>query len=191
MNLIDQQYEKYLNVSPTSGERGCDISEHLPTLFRYATECKHITEMGVRYMVSLWALLKGKPTKLIAYDIASPSRFGETISIEEVKEAAKLNETDFQFYIDNSLGVDIEETDLLFVDTLHNYTQLKYELKRHADKVRKYIILHDTVTYGMVGEMFEERGLRQAIYEFLSDRPEWSVKEHFENCNGLTILVRN
>ena len=25
-----------------------DINEHLPTLLRYAQECDHITEMGVR-----------------------------------------------------------------------------------------------------------------------------------------------
>ncbi len=32
-----------------------DINEHLPTLKRYAEKCDHITEMGVRSVVSTWA----------------------------------------------------------------------------------------------------------------------------------------
>ena len=36
-----------------------DINEHLPILKRFSEECSHITEMGVRYMVSTWAFLAG------------------------------------------------------------------------------------------------------------------------------------
>ena len=49
--------------------RPSDINEHLPTLKKYAKECEHITEMGVRWVVSTYALLMGKPKKLISYDI--------------------------------------------------------------------------------------------------------------------------
>ena len=37
----------------------CDINEHLPTLYKYATECESILELGVRGCVSCWALLNG------------------------------------------------------------------------------------------------------------------------------------
>ena len=40
-----------------------DIREHLLTLMFYAFECKHITEMGVRDVVSTWAFLAAKPNK--------------------------------------------------------------------------------------------------------------------------------
>jgi len=50
-----------------------DINEHLPTLKKYAEECSHITEMGVRWVVSTYGLLMGKPKKMISYDINSIS----------------------------------------------------------------------------------------------------------------------
>ena len=46
-----------------------DINENLPTLKRYAEECDHVTEMGVRTIVSTYALLMGKPKKMVSYDI--------------------------------------------------------------------------------------------------------------------------
>ena len=36
-----------------------DIMEHLPTLYKYATECESVLELGVRGCVSSWAFLKG------------------------------------------------------------------------------------------------------------------------------------
>jgi hypothetical protein len=37
--------------------------------------------------------------------------------------------------------VEIEETDLLFIDTCDIYGQLQQELRLHAAKVRKYLVL--------------------------------------------------
>lgn len=184
---IEEQYNRYLNVKEGWG---IDMTEHMPTLLRYASECDHIIEMGVRYVVSTWAFLLAKPKKLISYDIAPPSRFDASIQIEDIVEAARLNGTEFVFILDNTLTVTIEETDLLFIDTLHNYSQLKYELLYHGNKARKYIIMHDTHTYGYYGEMLDPKGLVPAIDEFLEANPHWRRKEVFENCNGLTVLER-
>ena len=38
-----------------------DINEHMPTLYQFACTCSHITEMGVREVVSTWAFLNAKP----------------------------------------------------------------------------------------------------------------------------------
>ena len=50
-----------------------DIYEHLPTLARYGSECNHITECGVRYIVSSYAfahaLKNKKDNKLIQVDL--------------------------------------------------------------------------------------------------------------------------
>ena len=51
-----------------------DINEHIPTLIDYASECEHITEMGVRAITSTWAFLGAAPKKLISYDIENPSK---------------------------------------------------------------------------------------------------------------------
>ena len=34
-----------------------DINEHIPTILKYGQECNHITEMGVRGILSTWAWL--------------------------------------------------------------------------------------------------------------------------------------
>jgi hypothetical protein len=46
-----------------------DINEHLPTLLRYAQECDHITEMGVRWVVSTYAFVVASPKKIISIAI--------------------------------------------------------------------------------------------------------------------------
>ena len=145
--------------------------------------------MGVRFVVSTCAFLAAKPKKLVCYDITPPNTFDVSIDVEDIAEAAKLNGTEFVFNIESTLKATIEETDLLFIDTLHNYEQLIYELVHHGNKARKYIVMHDTVTFAHIGET-SSNGLVRAITEFLEANPHWKEKEVFTNCNGLTILER-
>ena len=166
-------------------DKPSDINEHLPVLKRYAEECEHITEMGVRGIVSTYALLAAKPKKLISYDI-------KNIHWYEIAEAVQEH-TAFRFIQADVLKIEIEPTEMLFIDTLHNYDQLSVELKLHAPKVSKYLVFHDTTTYAHVGESYDgisRKGLWPAIEEFLEEHPEWSIKERFTNNNGLTILVK-
>jgi hypothetical protein len=57
------------------------------------------------------------------------------------------------FRIGDSREVTIIPTDMLFIDTLHTGEQLETELERHHDKVMRYIVLHDTTTFAMRGEI--------------------------------------
>jgi len=56
--------------------------------------------------------------------------------------------------------------------------------------VRRHLVLHDTTTYGEVGEEPGHRGLWPAIEEFLQEHPEWTLTARLTNNNGLTILTR-
>jgi hypothetical protein len=78
-----------------------DIFEHLPTLKRYAKECEHITEMGVRWVVSTYALMMGKPKKLISIDIKE-QYYGNTYSGNQNKwhTAILVKDTNYNFVID-------------------------------------------------------------------------------------------
>jgi len=177
--MINQHYSKFC-------ERKSDINEHMPTLHHYASQCKHITEMGVRNVVSTWAFLKSMPNKLICYDIMRSNNIDTAIA------AANEVGIQLQFHQKDVLSVEIEETDLLFIDTLHQHDQLTQELKLHADKVRKYIILHDTSKFAYTDEVTgKEGGLWPAVETFLSEHPEWQLKERYTNNNGLSILQRN
>jgi hypothetical protein len=162
-----------------------DINEHLHTLKKYADESDHITEMGVRNGTSTIALLMGKPYTMISYDILNC----------DVTKATELSRsvTDFKFIQGNSLKIVIEPTDLLFIDTLHNYPQLIQELRLHADKVSKYIICHDTTSFEYVGESYDGEsynGIWPAILDFLDGNKEWKIEERFTYNNGLTIISR-
>lgn len=191
MPRIEEMYKnKYYTPS--------DINQHLPTLANLATECEHITEMGVRDVVSTWAFLKGKPKALRCYDMhKSPN-------IDFALQQAELAGIDMKFTEADVLKVEIEETDMLFIDTLHQYTQLKNELALHAGRVRKYIVFHDVITYGekpepaswqtpeiMKNYVHNDRGLMPAIYEFLAANRQWKMKKMYTNNNGLLIIEKN
>lgn len=180
-----------------------DINEHLPLLRNYASECEHVTELGTRFAISTLGFLIGKPKKVTTIDINY--HFYKPFK-EEVERFAKECNVEFQFIEGDVLKIDINETDLLFIDTLHTYNQLSRELKKHKDKVRKWIILHDTTTFGYTDEEFykngniseeiaaqeiTKRGLAPALEEFLMQNKEWTVKEVFTNNNGLTVLQKN
>jgi hypothetical protein len=158
-----------------------DVNAHMVTLRKYASKCKHITEFGVRGGGSTKAFLAAKPRRLVSYDL---DLFPEILKLAE----SVPEETTFKFCHQNVLTTEIEPTDLLFIDTLHTYEQLREELRLHANKVVNWIILHDTEACGSIGED-GGKGLNDAISEFLEEG-HFQIKEHFTNCNGLTVLER-
>jgi hypothetical protein len=179
-----------------------DINEHLPTLKEYSSKCEVVTEMGTRFAISTLALILGKPKKVKSIDLNY--HFFKPYE-NETNEFAKNCNCDFEFILGDVLSIEIDETDLLFIDTLHTYNQLSKELDKHEIKVKKWIILHDTVTFGYTDEDFYQngqispkisnekvikRGLYTAMMDFLDRNKNWVIKEHYTNNNGLTVLER-
>jgi GT2 family glycosyltransferase len=161
-----------------------DTNDLFPTFRSYARECAHVTEFGVRGVFTTWAFLAGRPKRMISYDIEyNPN-------IEGAKKEALRAEISFEFRQENTLETTIEPTDLLFIDTTHTYLHLKVELERHAGKVGKWIMIHDSETFGETGQDGTSPGEKAAITEFLVAHPEWIQKEHMTISNGLTILER-
>jgi glycosyltransferase involved in cell wall biosynthesis/predicted Zn-dependent protease len=158
-----------------------DINEHLPTLHGLAKECKHVTEFGTRSGFSTTALLHAQPELLVCYDVRK---------FPEVDRLGGLaGHTRFVFHQSDVRTVAIDETDLLFIDTWHVFAQLQEELRLHADKARKYIVLHDTTTYAEKGETDGHRGLWPAVEEFLA-KGTFRLKQRYDNNHGLTVLER-
>ena len=169
--MIEEKYKKLC-------ETPSDINEHLPTLKKYASLCNSIVELGVRGMVSTWALLAGSPLEMVSVDIVDPSEHqGDT---KETKELARSEGILWGFVKMSSLEFKFRRTELLFIDTIHFYDQLIQELRIHAPRTTKYIIMHDTA----IPEM------ERAIDDFLIGNMDWKVKETFENNNGLVVLQR-
>ncbi len=168
-----------------------DINEHIPHLRRLAGECASVIEIGLRSMNSTWGIMMGlaentRPCRsYLGIDIDAPP----TALLQQVKSLAEAQEISFDFWKVSDLQIDIPETDLLFIDSLHTYMHLTYELEKFSSCVRKYIAIHDTSWpwgtdddpyYGKVitrlEELFGRTGLdrapaRQGIKD--SDYPKW------------------
>lgn len=194
MKNLEQYYLEKCNIPS-------DINEHLPVFKRYALECDTIIEMGVRGIVSTWAFMSGRPRKLVGIDISHPSEYGG--NLDDVYRIANEEGIDYEFRLQSTLDCTIEECDLLFIDTWHDYLQLRKELYRHHSKVKKYMIFHDTGdSFGFKDENSYDdynnqrketnlpKGLVPAIDEFLSKNDDWFIYERFNNNNGITILKR-
>jgi len=185
-DLLKEYYETECNFKS-------DINEHLPDLKEYASKCEAVTELGVRWIVSTWAFLSSSAKKITSIDIVNPEDWppiGPTPNQTSIaRDIAKCCDKDYEFILGDSLDIDIEETDLLLLDTLHRYDQLKGELDRHSDKVKKYLVFHDTTTYGRTGENGGE-GILKAIYEFLQNNKNWEIEALKTNNNGLCVLKK-
>lgn len=195
--------KKFADVCQTPS----DIYQHLPTLRRYATECTHITECGVRDVVSSYAFADGLKEKPNATLVQVDPYLSPAISVFRNECSEEGLQT--IFHQQSDLECPLAETDLLFIDTWHIYGHLKRELARWHPYVRKYIVLHDTTVDEWHGESVRmgwdavkqsresgipvdeiRKGLWPAVVEFLKEHPEWVLFERYTNNNGLTALTR-
>lgn len=186
-----------------------DIYLHLPILYKYAKKCGHVTEMGSRTGVSTRAFLYAKPGTFVSYDYQyatpEPHLVKGVQALMTLFDECRKTGINCTYVGKNVLEVEIEETDMLFIDTYHCYEQLKKELELHSGKVRKYIAFHDTIQFGEVGEGFPfmdpnhpvrrapmdgSGGIRKAIDEFMQSHKEWKIVHESTDSNGLIVIRR-
>lgn len=161
-----------------------DINENVHLLYELAQQCDSVTEMGVRTGVSTRAFLHSG-VKLRSYDLFLDQQ------VNQLFELARQAGQDVQYQQADVLKIQIEPCDLLFIDTLHTYGQLRQELQLHARQARRYLAFHDTYTFGLRGENpADSKGLLTALIEFVMANPDWRFHTHRTNNNGLTILER-
>lgn len=179
-------------------QKGTAISAHLPRLKALAHGCSLAQEFGVKRAASSAALLMGAEN-VLSYDIV-PTR--------EAQNLARLVGRRWTYRIEDSRSADVTPCDLLFIDSLHTYQQVKAELARHADSVRRWLVFHDTITFGSVGADGETGrqqwtyqvgqsvppsalGIRPAIDELLIRDPSWRIHSHYTDSHGLLVLERD
>ena len=128
---------------------------------KHLKECESYTEFGIMQGPTLALACLNGIHKIRAYDI-NLNWYNKAKTLFE--QYVDTNNIDFKVNKENTLTCTIEPTDLLYIDSLHEYKHLKGELARHAPKVKKYIIMHDTTG---------RPELVPAIDEFLKDNPCW------------------
>lgn len=162
-----------------------DINDALPVLRQYASKCRHVTEFGIRTAVSTTALLAAQPDKLICYDLELNLQFLR--DLERVK-----GRTDFQYRQGDTRLIEIERTEMLFIDTSHQYRQLKRELELHSPQVDCFMCFHDTNIYRFTDEgdsLPGPKGLWPAIEEWFT-RERWEMCYELPSRSGLTVFRR-
>ncbi len=176
-----------------------DINEHIPVLYSYASKCKHVTELGLRYGNSTIAFLKAAKdnnSTFHSYDPQSNSR------MDYIQQIADENNIDYKYFLSTAMNNEeteslIEETDMLFIDTNHHDVQLSKEVTLHSPKCKKYLAFHDMGRNGAncfwsKGQGYESgHGMKLFMEPFMENNKHiWRVVEWKDNNNGLLILER-
>jgi cephalosporin hydroxylase len=162
-----------------------DIQEHLGLMHGLAWSCRRVVELGFRTGVSTSAFLAAG-AKVRSYD-------SDPFCRPFVQKLAKEYPKTFEWKLGDSRDVDIPACDLLLIDTDHTYETTLIELCRHQHMVSTWIVLHDTVKFGLKDRPpGKGPGVMTAIHYFLmaSEQHSWKQWLHLNNCNGLTLLKR-
>ncbi len=187
--MDNRKKEKLLKLfeSAKKGAKGFrdeSVKLHLDLFLEYASKCTTVTELGIDSACSTSAFLVSGCKKVYSYNVViSPNAL-------KIKQAAMEDGMFFKLINKDNLKVKIKKTDMLFIDTDHWYGQIKAELQHHHNRVNKWIMMHDTETFGLVNPFDGRPGMKSAIFEFLEEHPEWQIKEHIEYGHGLTILEK-
>ncbi len=182
MSYLADLLQQWAANNPDDGKN--DINKYAGLFRLLASECEHVTEFGVRNGISTGGFLSGRPRKYKAYDLIRRP------NIDMLEWTAKSLNVDFQFIEADTTRIEIERTDLLFVDACHRYSHVSKELL-NAPKVRKYLVFHDTTECWERenGNPVYVEGIGRAIQELLA-QGEWFISSHYTEGSGLMVLSR-
>jgi len=173
------------------------MAAHLPRLRMLSAGLELAVEFGVKRGGSATALLLGAQ-RVISIDI-KPTR--------EAQQLQQIVGDRWDYRICDSRTAQISECDLLFLDSHHSYAQVSTELEAHGHKVRRYLIFHDSITFGSIAAASENGkqawtytpaqsvpqqflGIRPAIDLYMAQDDSWRVKSHYVDSHGLLVLER-
>lgn len=171
------------------------VGPHLPRLRALASGLPLVVEFGVRRGGSSSALILGAE-HVISYDIESTA---------EAKHLQALAGDKWEYRIANSLEVAIPECDLLFIDSKHTFLHCDAELKRHAHAAKRWLVFHDSIWRGSMGEGTNDMkltrqkdetarlkclGLRPAVDDLMMRDRSWFLSAHYTDSCGLLVLER-
>lgn len=181
--MIQTLYQKRCN------EPG-NINEHLPAIYCFSLQSQGVAEFGVEGGISTSALIAGQDSpdhrggrSYCGYDPDHKCR----VVVRRLR-AQCLNRWPIVLVQSSSITVNpIEPVDMLFIDSRHDADVIREELSRHLSAVRRFLCMHDTVTYGVQGETPGRLGILHGI-EALQEG--WRLLYDSPRCHGLRVYER-
>jgi len=172
------------------------MAPHLPRLRALAAGLSLAVEFGVKRAASSSALLLSA-ARVISYDL---------VDTPHARHLAQICPT-WDYRLEDSRTADVPPCDLLLLDSLHTYAQVQAELIAHGDQVRKFLVFHDVITFGVIGANgdtgvhswqyepgqsvpLEHLGIRPAIDELVIRDPSWRLAASYTDSHGLLVLER-
>ena len=182
---------------------GYGTSGHMETLRSLAVEAAAFADPNGIVPVVEFGVAGGRSTSALILGATQNGQARERVisyDIVESRKARRLRDLagDAWRFVheDTREASRIPECAMLFVDSLHTYAQVRAELA-HAGRVWKFLVFHDTITFGSVGADGEtgqplagSLGIRPAIDELMIRDPTWKIRFHHTHSHGLLCLVR-
>ncbi len=173
-----------------------DLEQHLPKLRELASKCEHVTEISKR-RESTVAFVAAGVTTINSFN-QEPDllhrTLHEVVARNTRDRSGKLGPGTHMIktaFFSDSLQLQIEPTDLLYIDSIHHAERLRAELNKYAALVRRFIILRGTGAFGINSEGGVGNGLFEAIKWYVMDHPEWFICYHTQVEYGLTVLSKD
>ncbi|KAH8064273.1 hypothetical protein JL722_1132 [Aureococcus anophagefferens] len=160
-HLLDAQLRGVCAHELAAPRAACAVSDvrgHLGRLEALAADARSVLECGVRHGVASclahglarsWRR-KGRRRLVrndVAADVGAEPRFLAAVAAAGVRVEEHWSVSD--------LHLDVGAVDVVFIDTLHTYGQLRRELEKFGATTRSYIAIHDTEVDGQRGEALE------------------------------------
>jgi hypothetical protein len=156
---------------------------HHDFIQKYMPECNSFKELGTHQGASAAAALLGGAKEVHLVDHTLEKYNCQKHLFENY---CKVNDVSLNVYemssIDKRCAI---ATDMLHIDSLHEWWWTIQELELHAPITKKYIVLHDTTTVNN-----KPSDIWPGLVKFCEENKNWKIKERVIENVGATILER-
>ena len=180
-NLLSQEILLWKNRSKPNihYKMAGDMPERLDWVIQTFTDVDSIIEFGSYEGCSAVGWLACAKKSLICVDIQKRPAFEEKLYIKISEDLG----IEFKFIKEDDLQFNFNSCDLLFIDTMHTVDHTYKELILHANKVKKYLVLHDSNP--------KYTGVRDGINAWLKDTKDYWVEIYNEDFAPLSSPARD
>ncbi len=177
VNTLQEYYDSVYSLQASA--HGTEYMLVHDEISKILKGCDSYTELGVNQGATLAIAVLNGIKNIKAYDIALTPY---NVAAKHFNIYADENNINLGVHEADTLTVALDDTDLLYIDTMHTYDHLSKELKLHGGAAKKYIIFHDT---------FAQSGLKQAVEEFVNKSAEWNIITDCQINVGFMTIQRN